>query len=184
MKDRRFIEDPILTAAQTKIHDIAHMGIAEHGRLIEHEIKNALHGRNGFTVWGEGEFILPTGGHAQVDLIVYDESKRAIRAYEIKRVSDKPQSSANLERVGEALKSYAETRDPPLQVATADTFAIHYYGKPNGDATRLTRETIDAHFGCEVRASVDDMTEKFRDTVQMLLQGSRRCRTSRTTRSK
>lgn len=169
MKDRHFVQDPILTTTQTKIHDIAHMAIAEHGRLIEHAIKDCLHGRDGFTVWGEGDFQF-ADHRVQVDLLTYDATARTIRAYEIKRVSDKPQSSENLKRVGAALKTYAANLKPPLPVETTDTFTITYYGAAKGDADHITRETINVHFGCDVIAAVDGMTEKFKASVQSLLE--------------
>jgi hypothetical protein len=107
----------------------------------------------------------------QVDVILYDERARKIVAYEIKRNSDNPQSARNLACVKAQLIDYGKHRG--LDPISCDAFTINYYGDADAkDEGRLTRHTINAHFGCDIAERVDDMTIKFRADVQTLLAGA------------
>lgn len=108
----------------------------------------------------------------QVDMIAFDHATNTIRAYEIKRHSDPSQTSAtNLHMVQALLRSYARSKSingVALNPARAETYLICYYSQNSGP-NRLTRDTLDRHFGMPVVDSVEKVTTKFRDELQVLL---------------
>ena len=91
----------------------------------------------------------------QVDAIVYNNENGELRGYEIKRGSGLHDAGKrrsilrDLLCLQALLKSYGQARG--LEVATARTHIIFYYGKCSiGKPFSLVREELDEHFGWPV----------------------------------
>lgn len=171
LRKKKFRLDPIGGEKYSRSTSVISSAYKRHGSIIEAAIRERLKDNDNFVVWDERSFkvsqaatnilsgtdedclgaSLKYGDEVrtlQVDLIVYDKTRRTLRAYEVKRGNGSFDSGKkrsirrDLLSTHVLLKSYGETRG--LKVDSAESMIIFYYGirsipKPfslTGDETR------------------------------------------------
>src|SRR5262249_48225911 len=112
LKQKEFHADPIAGRDASKITSIVSSAYKRHGNILEHAIRERLSECRRFIVWHEPHFHLPAEAEGyvtdkigrpesiigndlvyekkgrrtlQLDLVVYDKTKKTLRAYEVKR---------------------------------------------------------------------------------------------------
>lgn len=168
-----------------------------HGTIIEAAIRERLRDNENFEVWNDAAFCVSSAANIlsgkqadclgatlnygdsvrtlQIDLIVYDKSKRTLRAYEVKRGngafdSGKKRSiMRDLLSVHVLLKSYGGFRE--FDVNEANSYIIFYYGLRSIPAPfGLIGKELDDHFGFDLVSGVELVNEYFRERLYEILE--------------
>ena len=112
-----------------------------------------------------------------MDIVVYDNSSRALRTYEVKRGNGEHDAGKvrsimrDLICTHVLLKSYGESRGHNIDHAEAKI--IYYYGVRSVPAPlSLVREELDEHFEYPVVDAVEQVNTYFRDRLHVLLEAN------------
>lgn len=195
---KKFNADPI-GGPYARATSIISSAYKRHGQILETAIRESLRESNRHRVWKEDVFrvsraadqlvenqgdeahantSLPYGDRyrtVQVDMMVYDEAERALRAYEIKRGNGQFDSgkTRSIKRdlicVQILLKSYGETFN--LQPTVAEAKIIFYYGIRSLPAPySLIGTELDDHFGFPVYEKVEQANDYFKERLYEVLE--------------
>jgi hypothetical protein len=195
---KEFSIDPVVEARFSRITSIVSSAYKRHGAIIERAFTAALQRSPHLTVWDEREFRISaaaerladgdataTGsalryveaGHVriqQVDLLVFDNSRGRLGAYECKRgfgyhdAGKKRSMLRDIRCIQMLLRSYGEWRN--LEIRSAEAHIIFYYGQCSvGAPWALTRDDLDEHFGTPVTEIIEQVNDYFRKRLNDLL---------------
>jgi hypothetical protein len=196
---RKFREDPLLGADYSRRTSIAASAQRRHGHIIEAAFRARLKQVPHFRVWATDSFAVSAVAdgmvgdeknklnllkatvqygdekrHLQVDAFVYDESKKTLAAYEIKRGGDRHDAGKTRSMLRDLLctqvllKSYGESLG--LEVNSAFSYIVFYYGVGSiSKPFSLTRDDLNAHFGVDVTADIEEVNAYFRDQLMALV---------------
>lgn len=174
-------DDVLLTNEQAQFVTTAYGAGIRHGLLIEKVILQTLKDCKRYRAWDAKKLATDEasddeGGHRKmdVDLVVFDTEKNCVTGYEVKRNTANAQDVERKLKMAEPLL-IREAEVEGLYIATkASVAVISWYGgfhrspKSTFPYDVITRETIDQHFGCAIRAEVESATEKLRAELQGL----------------
>jgi hypothetical protein len=194
-----FRDDPIAGHRYARATSIVSSAYKRHGKILELALLERLRENNRLSVWTEEAFKvspaadglvntsslgdclasqLPYGEEyrsLQVDIVVYDNVDRAIRAYEVKRGNGdfdagKVRSiKRDLLCTHVLLRSYGQGRG--YDVSVAESKIIFYYGvRSIRPPLSLAGAELDDHFGFPVVAAVEQVNTYFRDRLHALLE--------------
>ena len=192
----KFRSDPIGGEKYSRMTSVISSAYKRHGTIIEAAIRERLRDNDNFEVWGEDVFRVSSAANIlsgnkddcfgaalnygeaarnlQIDLIVYDKTKRTLRAYEVKRGNGNFDSGKKRSIMRDLLcahvllKSYGVSRG--LDVSEAAARIIFYYGlrsipQPLG----LVGKELDEHFGFDLVSGVELVNEYFQKRLYDLL---------------
>jgi hypothetical protein len=202
LNDTVFVPDPIAGPHFSRIVSVMSSAYKRHGYIIERAILEHLKTRAELTVWTDPEFHVPpnadliAGGALanpqsiignelsyrpgdrtlQVDMLVYDNEARSLRAYEIKRGFGYHDAGKRRSMLRDALclqallKSYGQSRG--LEPALVSSHLIFYYDKlsvppPFG----LKGSELDEHFGFPIKDAVETVNDRFKERLFSILAG-------------
>jgi hypothetical protein len=200
LNSKQFLPDPIAGAHFSRIVSVMSSAYKRHGHIIERAILEQLQRHPQFEVWTDALFQVPENADLiangalrnplsiignevkyepgkrtlQVDALVYDRSKRTLRAYEVKRGFGSHDSGKRRSILRDTLclqvllKSYGKVRG--LHVSEASSHVIFYYGMRSIPAPLgITGAELDSHFGCPVRDVVEQVNGLFRSSLFAIL---------------
>jgi hypothetical protein len=190
--NKKFKTDPIAGPKFSRIASVMGSASIRHGNIIERTLLEHLRRRSELTVWADREFQVSRNAEdiagdalnnpasidgnelsycvgrktVQVDLMVYHNEARTLRAYEVKRRFGSHDRRKRLQMLRDALcvqmllKSYGRSRNlDPLSVSS---HIIFYYDNcsvhpPIG----IKGSELDEHFGFPVREAVETVNARF-----------------------
>jgi hypothetical protein len=202
LDSKAFEPDPIAGPHFSKITSVMSSAYKRHGMIIERAILESLKRYPHFKVWNDHAFQVspavdaivagsisepkkligtdypysPGTRSLQVDIIIFDERDRTIRAYEVKRGfgwhdSGKKRSMLrDVLCVQVLLKSHGKEKG--FDISNAFSRMIFYYGKCSiPKPFSLTGGELDDHFQCGIHAEVEDVNHYFRSRLFEILAG-------------
>lgn len=198
---KAFRSDPIAGSKYARATSIVSSAYKRHGKILEAAIFERLRDNNRLSVWTDPTFAVSGAADAlvhsstrtdglrsqlpygeakrtlQVDIVVYDNSSRALRTYEVKRGNGEHDAGKvrsimrDLICTHVLLKSYGESRGHNIDHAEAKI--IYYYGVRSVPAPlSLVREELDEHFEYPVVDAVEQVNTYFRDRLHVLLEAN------------
>lgn len=190
---KKFAPDPLAGSHFSRMVSLFSSAYKRHGFILESAILARLSQNRKLKVWNDPKFFVSgaadqfaatlitdpksaigkehpyteEGRTLQVDLIVWDEERKTITAYEIKRghgdhdAGKKRSILRDLLCVQVLLRQYAVARG--LAAESAFSRIIFYYGKCSiPKPFNLTKDELDDHFGFSVTAEVEAVNLHFR----------------------
>jgi hypothetical protein len=198
---KAFRDDPIAGGRYARATSIVSSAYKRHGKILESALFERLRDNNRLSVWSDPAFAisaaadglvhsssradcfkshLPYGDAKrtiQVDIVVYDNTSRSLRTYEVKRGNGEHDAGKvrslmrDLICTHVLLKSYGQDRGH--QVDHSEAKIIYYYGIRSIPAPiSLVREDLDEHFEYPVVEAVEQVNTYFRDRLHDLLESS------------
>jgi hypothetical protein len=190
---KKFAPDPLAGSHFSRMVSLFSSAYKRHGFILESAILARLSQNNNLQVWNDPKFYVSEaadqfaatfitdpksaigsehpyteeGRTLQVDVIVWDEERKTITAYEIKRghgdhdAGKKRSILRDLLCVQVLLRQYAISRG--LKAEKAFSRIVFYYGKCSiPKPFNLTRDELDDHFGFSVTTEVEAVNLHFR----------------------
>lgn len=200
LRDKEFNPDPISGPKFSRIVSVAGSAYKRHGNILEKAIVEHLSAQPGFDVWTESQFQVPPnadliatnilndpssiagnelsygpGGRTlQIDAMVYNNTERTLRAYEIKRGFGSHDSQKKKSMLRNALcvqlllRSYAQTKG--LSPASVGSHVIFYYGNLSvAPPIGIKGDELDAHFGVPCVDAIETVNTHFGDRFRATL---------------
>jgi len=193
---RKFREDPLLGADYSRRTSIAASAQRRHGHIIEAAFRCRLNQVPHFDVWETDAFAVSAVADSmvnaekdrlnllkatvqygdlnrrlQVDALVYDQERRTLASYELKRGGDRHDAGKTRSMFRDLLctqvllKSYGESLG--FKVDAARAYIVFYYGRGSiPKPFALTRDDLNGHFGVDLRGAIEEVNEYFR--VQLM----------------
>ena len=197
LQRKKFRLDPIAGEEYSRSTSVISSAYKRQEKIIEAALRERLKDKNGVAVWDEPLFkvsqpaniisgnaddcmgaSLPYGDEirtVQIDLIVYDEKNRTLRAYEVKRgngsfdAGKKRSIMRDLLSTQALLKSYGEQRGH--EVGLAEAKIIFYYGlRSIPEPYSLVGSELDEHFGFDLVAAIELVNEYFKQQLFKILE--------------
>lgn len=193
-----FSVDPVAGPQYSRQTSIISSAYKRHGKILETALRESLRESNRHHVWQEERFrvsraadqlvgnqsdadffatTLPYGETVrtvELDMVVFDEAERTLRAYEIKRGNGQFDAGKvrsirrDLLCVQVLLKSYGETFN--LAPDAAESKIIFYYGvRSIPRPFSLIGTELDEHFQFPVREKIEAANEYFKERLYAIL---------------
>lgn len=198
----KFREDPIAGRKYSRATSIISSAYKRHGQLIGYALLERLKDCERFEVWREDAFKLSYESLRQLqindrssrclslklaygdqehaiplDVVVFDNRKRTVRAYNVKRgngaydAGKQRSIKDELLRTSMLLHSYASQNGKRAE--TAEARVIFYYGIRSVDASLcLISEDLDAHFDFPVTSAIENVNECFRASLYSVIENA------------
>jgi hypothetical protein len=194
----KFVVDPIAGEKYSRLTSIISSAYKRHGTILEFALRESLRESNRHQVWREDAFkvsraadqligqqtadaydvtLLPYGESArslQIDMMVFDNADKTLRAYEIKRGNGQFDAGKirsikrDLIVTQMLLKSYGETFK--LEPQKAEARIIFYYGRRSIPRPySLIGSELNNHFGFAVYDLVEEANVYFQERLYDLL---------------
>jgi hypothetical protein len=192
--EREFDADPLVGEHLSRITSVVSSSYKRHGNIIELAMLESLKRRRGLEAWTDADFKISASADAlannlvadpeaslttrinyepkgdrtlQIDLIVFDNKRKHLGLYEIKRgyglndAGKKRQMLRDLVCMQVLGASYGEHRG--YDVKTVHAHVIFYYGKQSlKEPFALSGDRLNEHFGFNVRRDVEDANSMFK----------------------
>jgi hypothetical protein len=198
---KAFRDDPIAGTRYARATSIVSSAYKRHGKILEAAIFERLRDNNRLSVWSDRAYAVSVAADAlvhsssradclrsqlpygeakrtlQVDVVVYDNLSRSLRAYEVKRGNGEHDSGKvrsimrDLLCTHVLLNSYGVGRGHSVDYSEARI--IYYYGvRSIPPPLSLIREELDEHFEYPVVEAVEQVNSYFRDRLHELLESA------------
>jgi hypothetical protein len=194
--------DPPLADAVSQVCSMTDSAKKRHGRIIEIALLSGLMTNPCFRAWSPSRFRIPPavdhlaslladgmkvdgaefdytgqGRDVQVDLMVYDQRSRLLRAYEIKRGHGRHDAQKvrgilrDLRCIQSLLVSFARANG--FSASTGEARILFWYGKRSVPSPwSITGAEVDEHFGFPVADFVKEANRLFGSRLRTVLSGA------------
>jgi hypothetical protein len=202
----KFTEDPLIPGHYSQITSIVSSAQKRHGSILEQAILQRLKQKTDLKVWSEQAFKVSQSAETlistylsdpskassttmpypnskdhfarsmQVDMILYNKTKKSLTSFEIKRGNGLHDSKSkasmlkNLLTQQTLLKSYGKSKGIK-EISTVDSKVIFYYGKCSLEQKySLTSDNLDEYIDFEVTKFVEEVTSMFREKIVKIVE--------------
>jgi hypothetical protein len=197
-----FRADPIGGVKYSRATSIISSAYKRHGQLLGHAILERLKDCHRFQVWTEDRFKLSHASAAElakafppaayrkiempygdeersipVDLMVYDQTRKIIRAYNVKRGNGAYDAGKRRLILGELVRtqmllaSYSASHG--LDTVEAEAYVIFYYGVQSiPQPYSLVADDLDAHFEFAVRDAVELVNNRLSNALHAMIEAA------------